>query len=197
MKRSELAAQFSQVISNSRLRMGLLSIVAILWAYGLMLMSDQAVLWRTDSNSLREELKRLQPLSKERGWSERAEDARQQLAAIRGMRWTEADLGLVEAKFQDWIRNASAKSGLPLRELTVVRSAPSTAKTPGDEPHMIKARLLVDFNRMTILGFLVEVGRSERVIAVDRLALRLSSQPSVAEIELRILGAVPSSQEAR
>lgn len=197
MNRFEWSTQLSQLSGNARLRMGLLSIVGILWVYGLLLMADQADAWRVSSKGLREELSRVLPLSKERGWPERADDARQQLTAIRGMLWAESDLGLVEAKFQDWLRNTALKTGLSVRELSVTRSTPATTLASGDVPQGVKARLLADFNRLSLLGFLVEVGRSERVIVIERFALRLSSQPSLAEIDLRILGAAQAVQESK
>lgn len=181
-----------QANSNSRLRMGLLSVLGILWIYALLLASDQVTTWRTDSMSLREELGRIQPLAKERGWSERADDARQQLTAVRGMMWREADQGLIDAGLQDWIRGTASKAGLPIRELTVSRPESSETRSGTRSPQDVKARLTSELNRLALLNFLVEVGRNERVIVVDRFALRLSVQPNLAEIDLRILGSTQS-----
>jgi hypothetical protein len=111
------------------------------------------------------------------------------------MVWSESDLGLSEAAFQDWVRTATTKAGLSVRELAVNRAAgaePSTppraasAPTPGT---IVKARLSAEFKRLPLAAFLSEVAQSERVVVVDRLLIRTWSQPATVEIDLRILAA--------
>lgn len=182
---ADLQAQWG---ANARLRMGLMAVVAILWGYGLLLMSDQTTALRGATESLGAELARVQPLAKERGWPQRADDARQQLTAVQGMQWTESDLGLVEARFQDWLRSTAVKTGLTVRDLAVLRAPSSAASGPGAAAQTIKARVLADHNRIALLGFLAELGRNEQVVVVDRMALRLASQPALVEFDLRILG---------
>ncbi|MBT9500744.1 MAG: hypothetical protein IV092_05835 [Burkholderiaceae bacterium] len=196
----ELRAQWT---ANARLRMGGMVMVAIVWVYGLLLGSDQADAWRIAAEGLRGEISRVQPLAKEQGWPQRAEDARQQLAAIRAMLWTETELGLVEARFQDWLRSTAVKSGLVVRDIAVLRAVPTSptegiTATPG--PQVIKARVVFDQNRVSLVGFLAELGRSEKVVVVDRMALRLSSQPALVEMDLHILGVAqmaPTEQGAK
>jgi hypothetical protein len=194
--RAEVAAQ---LMTQARLRVGLIAIIAILWVYGLLVAGDQAVAIGASTKLLREEVARVQPLAKERGWAERAEDARRQLTAVQGMQWVESDLGLVEARFQDWLRATAAKSGLSVRDLVLTRAlnaAPAAAASaPVAGPQVIRARLVVDHNRLALLAFLSEVGRNERVIVVDRLLMRLAAQPSIAELELHILGGVQAPGE--
>lgn len=185
----------SELTVNTRLRVGLLLIGGILWIYLLLLASDEAIRVRASTQSLREELGRILPLAKERGWPERESDAQQQLEALRAMLWVESDLGLVEARFQDWLRALAGKAGLSVRELMVVRGAAADAKpTEPGQATAIKARLLVDMNRLPLMALLSELGRHEHIVVVDRLAIHLNSQPSLAELDLRIMAIAQASQ---
>lgn len=198
---SNIALQLSTQV---RLRLGLLSIVGILWVYVLLLAGDWTLATRATSNQIRDSLARVLPLAKERSWPERADEARQQLMALRGMQWAETDMGLVEARLQDWIRSTAAKSGLTVRSLSVARPGGGSSEAPalpasgvssgGAQP--VSARLVVDHNRLPLLAFLSELGRNEQVLVVDRLVMRLASQPPLTEIDLRILGSTQKPKES-
>ena len=207
MNRGAVATQWavlrSQWSLNARLRMGVWSIIALVWIYALLVVADSSERQRKNSAALREQIARLQPLAKERAWGQRADDARQQRQALQSMLWAEADIGLAEAALQDWLRSTAAKAGLNLRELTLARPASVAAVSPaaaavsaqGDATQAVKARMVVDLNRLPLLAFLAEVGRSERVVVVDRLLLRTASQPASAEIDLRVLVATKGSSK--
>ncbi len=186
-----------QWAGNVRLRLGLMSIVVILWAYGLLVGAD----FLTDRHkllaSLSEQAARLAPVAREQQWPVRAEEAKRQLAALQAMVWVESDLGLAEARFQDWLRATANTSGMVLRDLTLARvaaagatpavpSAPESGRV-GTAPQVITARLMADLKREAMLAFLSELARSDRAVVVDRLMLRMATQPPTAEIDLRIL----------
>jgi len=180
---------------SARLRLGALGIGAILWVYALMLMADLATAWRAEAAQLSDEVSRIQPLSREQSWGQRQEDARQQLDAIRGMLWSESDAGLIDAKLQDWLRAAAAKSGLKVRELAVQRAPAQASGAAGADVQVVRARLVVELDRLALLVFLTEVGRNEQVLAVDHLALRLAARPVTAEIELKALARAQSAMQ--
>lgn len=187
---AEVAGQWA---SSLRLRAGLTGIVLIVWVYVLLLVADQASALRGETQALREELARIQPIARERGWTQRAEDARQQLAAAQAMLWVDTDAGLIEARFQDWLRGTASKAGLSLRELNLQRGnatlrAAGASQVAASEPLALGARMVVDLQRLPLLAFLAEVGRNEQVIVIERLSLRAGAQPALAEIELRVLG---------
>lgn len=186
-----------QWVANRRLRWGLLAIGAILWVQGLLMAGDSAQAMRQQAEALREDVDRLQVQARSKAWPGRADDARQQVVALRSMLWQETDVGLAEAAAQDWVRALAAKLGIGIRELAVSR--PGTAVGPaaaasaapqlaGVQP--IRLRLSLDLNRLALMGFLAELAQHERVVVVDRLVLRPVSQPPTAELDLRMLAAV-------
>jgi hypothetical protein len=186
-----------QWVDNVRLRLGLLSIVAILWAYGLLVGADFLTERQKLLASLSEQAARLAPVAREQQWPVRADEAKRQLTALQAMVWVESDLGLAEARFQDWLRATAGSSGLVLRDLTLARvtAAGATPAVPsasdvgraGAAPLVIAARLTAEFKREALLGFLSELARNDRAVVVDRLMVRVATQPPVAEIDLRIL----------
>ena len=84
-----------------------------------------------------------------------------------------------------------------LRDLTLARVAavgathvvPSASDSgrAGTAPQVITARLMADLKREALFAFLSELARSDRAVVVERLMLRMATQPPVAEIDLRIL----------
>jgi Type II secretion system (T2SS), protein M subtype b len=189
---SELRSQWA---GNRRLRWGLLAIGGILWIQGLLLLGDAAVGLRQQAVSLREDVERLQPLARSKVWPGRAEDARQQVGALRSMLWPETDLGVAEAAAQDWLRALASKSRLGIRNLAVSRPAASgtaaSAAAPGAaNVQAVRLRMTTELNRTALTAFLAELARNEQVVIVDRLALRTASQPPVAEMDLRLLASL-------
>lgn len=184
----------SQWAGNRRLRWGVWVIAAMLWIQALLMVGDAAQGWRNQAMTLRDDVERMQPLLRSQAWPGRAEDARQQLGALRSMLWPQTDRGLAEAAFQDWVRAVAGKSGLVIRDLAVARepAAATAASAPGPLAgvQMVRLRLAVDLNRLPLLGFLAELARNEQIVLVERLVLRPATQPPSAELDLRMLASV-------
>ena len=192
---SWIVALRSQWVGNRRLRWGLLAIGGMLWIEGLLLLGDAAVGLRRQAASLREDVERLQPLARSKVWPGRAEDARQQVGALRSMLWPETDLGVAEAAAQDWVRALATKSRLDIRNLAISRPATAataaSAAVPGAAGvQAVRLRMTSELNRPALMAFLAELARNEQVVVVDRLALRTASQPPVAELDLRLLASL-------
>jgi len=177
----------AEAAANPRLRLGLYLIAGTLWLWLLLLAQDQAVAWRAEADEATAELERFKPLQAATQWPQRAEDARKHLEAARAMLWAAPSQGLAEAALQDTLRSWAEKAALPMRELNV-SAAPVTdasATTPGLVN--LRARLVVDLNRVGLMSLLAEIGRSPKVMVVDNLRLRLVTQPARAELEVRVL----------
>lgn len=168
---------------NQRLRFGCGLIALTLAFWGLLLLQDQTDAWNVEADAASEELQRLQPLRSGPQWAVRAEEARKLHEAAQGMMWTAASQGLAEAALQDTLRSWADKAGLPVRELSVGAAPDTTAA----QPVVLRARLVVDMERIGLMGLLAELGRSPRMMAVDVLRLRPVPSPGRAELEVRVL----------
>lgn len=198
----------SQWQSSARLRFGAAVMALILAALGLQLGLDQVSRQRERLRTVEAELARLRALVQERDWPERARQAAQLGAAMSNMAWSESDLGLTEAAFQDWLRNVPGKLGLKTRELNLGRvgDIKGEGAKPGGGPDgpqgltpppgfvVLRARISFELQRGPLVAFLAECTRNERSVVVERLTLRSLSQPPVAELDLRALA---RKQEAK
>ena len=188
---SSLAAQW---IASLGLRLGLLAIATLLAVYGLLAGADAVERVRQGNADLKVGIERLTPLVRERSWTDRAEEARRQRDALEGMLWIGADAALVDAELQDWLRTTAAKWGVAIRELELVRGDVA-ARATRSATRTVRVRLATDLKTTSMLGFLSELSQSERLVLVDRLALRPASVPAIAEIELRMLASAPPGSQ--
>ncbi len=198
---SSLLTQWAQARaeweSSARLRIGLWSMlgIALLWLLLVLLDAGDASAQRILSREA--ELQRLTKAAKGDLWGQRLAQGKEQLAALESMVWSEPELGLSEAAFQDWLREVSTRLGLKARELQVSRVEPAKLDQKDPLPPgttLLRARLVVDLQRAALFSFLAEVARNERSIVVERLIIRGQSQPAVAEIELRALARRPGAK---
>ena len=193
----------AQLQASARLRLGGWLVLGILSLYGLQLSLDHVDHQRKKLRDLEGELSLLRALAKERSWPERAKEAAQLSTALSSMAWAEADLGLTEAAFQDWLRTVPTRLGLKTRELSIARVGDGKSTTDAVKPvastgvlqrlspppgHVVlRARIAFELQRAPLMAFLAECARSERSVVVERLSLRSLSQPPVAELDLRVL----------
>lgn len=174
----------SQWRGNARLRLGLWLIAATLWVWLLLMAQDQAKLWRGEVEESRAELDRLSPLRAGSQWPKRAEEARLHLEAAREMLWTASSQGQAEAELQDKLRSWSSKAGIPVRELAV--SAVADGKgSAGVTP--LRARMVLDMNRMGLMILLSELGRAPQRMVVESLRVRPFGQPARVELDVKVL----------
>lgn len=188
---------------SARLRLGAGLVLIILSLYAMLEGLDHVARQREQVKALDAELSRLRSLSKEREWPARADEAAKLNAALASMAWSEADLGLTEAAFQDWLRTVPAKLGLTTRALTMARLEESRASIDGPKPlvnasgvagltppagfTVLRARVTFELQRAPLMAFLSECARSERSVVVERMSLRTLSQPPIVELDLRVL----------
>ncbi|MGM9516481.1 hypothetical protein ACS5PK_19695 [Roseateles sp. DB2] len=182
--------------ASARLRVGLWAVLGIglLWLLLLLLDACDAGVQRLQTREA--ELQRLTSAAKGDLWGQRLAQGQDHLAAVQGMVWSEPELGLSEAAFQDWLREVSSRLGLKARELQVSRieAGKLDQKDPlPTDTTLLRARMVVDLQRGPLFSFLAEVARNERSIVVERLVMRAQSQPATAEIELRALARRPGA----
>jgi hypothetical protein len=182
-----------QWVASRTLRLGVWTLALLVWVQALLMAGDAAKASEQRAMALQDEWERTQVLARDKTWPQRAEDARQQLAALRAQLWPESNRGLAEAAAQDWVRATAAKAGLPLRDLALVRGVATAVTTPaasaaaGASPQAIRLRVNAELSRLPLMAFLAEVQRSERAVVVDLMVLRPASQPPSADLELRLM----------
>jgi hypothetical protein len=190
---------------SPRARYGVWLAVLLLGLVGVQSLQE----WRQakvgEGELLTAELARWQAAPSLEVWKAREEEVSGRAAVVRAMVWRDAEIGLVESALQDWVRGTASKLGLPVRQIRVtrlepLRSAPERGAEPvsaGDTPteplppsHVaLRARVVFELKRGPLMNFLTECARNERAVVVERLSLRLLSQPMTAELDLRVVAA--------
>lgn len=193
MNRDALLSQWSglreQWAESSLVRLGAWLGLALLCIYLMFAGFDAADASLERSRGLAAEVNRLQALSKETSWSQRGQEVAGLKAAYDTTVWADPDLALTEASLQDWLRNATQRLGLKVRQITLVRVEPS-AKPAANVPAgyvELHAHLSVELQRTPLFTLLAEMAAQERRIVVERLAIHSQSQPPTADMDLRVL----------
>lgn len=201
----------SELRDNPRLRYGLLAIGAIVWIYGLLLLSDARAPARERLAQLEDRLATARAEERDSGWPARGAAAAQQLAALRALLWRAPSRSLAEAAFRDWLQNAAQTSGLKIRALAVqtadrngapgATAAPPPGATPLAGPlppdvERLRARVTVEFAPQPWANFMLRIASSARVINVERIAIHNgNAQGAMAEFDIEALflmeGAAP------
>jgi len=191
---SRLAGQIqelrAQLADNARLRLALWAVFAILWIYALLVAMDQLPAERAAVESQRAELARLRSIESEAVWQGRLRDAQQLTAAAEALTWTELKPGLAQAEVQDWLRQVASKAGLSVRDVRLASDDnAATGTTRGamaDSRDLVRLRLQLEFNPLSLVAFLNELGVAERGVSVERMQLKAWAKPPQAELDIRV-----------
>lgn len=187
-----------QWASNARLRLACWAVLAIIWVYGLLLLSDLAPAQRAKVAALRGQAVELKGLQDAAQWEARLREAREQAKAARVLTWVEARPGLAQAEVQDWLRAAAAKAGLAVRDLRVASAAGDSgevsSKTAASARGVIALRLSADFTPLALSSLLYEIGQVERGLTVRRLQLKTWTTPQQVEIDVQARVSPPTEQ---
>ena len=187
-----------QWASNARLRLACWAVLAIIWVYGLLLLSDLAPAQRAKLAALRGQAVELKGLQDTAQWEARLRQAREQAKAARALTWIEARPGLAQAEVQDWLRAAAGKAGLAVRDLRVASAASESAEGPGKTSAsargVIALRLSADFTPLAMSSLLYEIGQIERGLTVRRLQLKTWTTPQQVDIDVQARISPPTEQ---
>lgn len=189
-----LSSVLDQFKTNARLRLGLATVLLVLWLYAVLWALDMTALLRAEAAQLAGQLDDSRVLSKQTIWTGRAKAAAQQLEAVRALMWNEPEQGLAEAQMRDWLATLASKSGLVLRESSLLRTEAgatgSGAVGEGKAAALpagyarVRLHLTADFNPMASAAMLAELAQGDRMVRVERLRILTVTKPQLLEMEL-------------
>jgi hypothetical protein len=192
--------------ANMRLRAGVWLVLGLCWVYAWLVVNDWTHATEAQRQLAVKEIQALEPVKRSaKEWSRRESEVFEARGRLQALSWAGSERGIIEANVQDWLRAATARAKLNLREVRVLPDAatvsagvmglPEGAAGSGVSPHSsamlpqpLRFRLVVEFRRLEAMALLVDMAKYEPLIAVDRLQFRTQSQPAVLELELRVLG---------
>jgi hypothetical protein len=193
----ELSRQWS---GNARLRLGVWLVLGLGWLYVWLLANDWTRAAETQRQAALKEISALEPVKRSAGqWTRREQEVSEAMTRLRALSWLGSERGIIEANVQDWLRAATTRAKLNLREVRVLPDAgsgPGALPAPPEGiavlsdrlPKPMRFRLVVEFRRLEAMALLVDLARQEPLVSVDRLQFRTQTQPAMLELELRVLG---------
>lgn len=199
------AAEFR---SNPRLRWGVWSIVAIIWASGILALRDEVSRAAVEHESLTRKVLRARQAAGEERWLVRRDEARALSVALEDRLWREATIGLAQASFNDWLRLAISQSGIGNAQVSIGAQSDEGpgAGAPGSAGEggavvpagmwKVSARIAFDFRPASLGQLLARLGGSERAVVVESMRLGRGQNPR-AELLVVAYFQMPADAMAR
>jgi hypothetical protein len=192
--RQGLAAAQDEWRGSQRLRLGVWIVLAILWAYGLIAGSDHLAAGWQRVSAAQAEIDRLRAVSRQVIWPAREDEVRRHAQALEAMLWPARSRGAAEAALLDLLKDRATRAKLLVRELQIAgvggvgpAGPPSREVAPSAGAQVLRATLVVDFDRLPLLALLSELARNDQVVVVERVQVRTLGSTPRAEIGVRVL----------
>ncbi len=205
LTRQPLVLRLTQEVqASATTRRGLLAAAAILWVYGLLVLSDARGPMREKLGQVEDRLATAIAEQREQAWPARELAARQQLAALHSIMWRAENAGIAEAALRDWIQEGVRSSGVTLHSLTVqavdthaaanatapVESSASQGAKPASLPEgvtRVRAHLTMDFTPQTWSNLLLRLESATYMVTVERFAVHNMTPGGTAELDIEAL----------
>lgn len=190
-----LSGALAQIKANPRLRAGLWLIAAIIWTYGLLLLQARVQADTEAYQALGKRIARMEAAAVESEWPERARAAAELRAALERELWREGTLGLAQASFQDWLRQAVDQAQLHRPTLTVAAQEQGNGG-PAAAAWKVNAKLSFDFSQRTFYDFMRRISTSDRRVVVETLTVRGAGTPRAEMVLVAHFEKIPEAGAA-
>lgn len=171
---SLLSKLSTELRHNTRLRMGIWLIAALLLSYFVIRLHDYQTQLKQNHHAVLTRLVQLQTISDQVQWIERAQQTQTLRNQLQAKLWQADTKGLAHATFQQWLNKTSDKTkltGLRLQVQSVVE-VPKTKNL-----WQVSAKLKADFNAESFNSLLLAIVEHARLIVTERLEIRKLSKP--------------------
>ncbi|MEN9460212.1 MAG: hypothetical protein RIS84_232 [Pseudomonadota bacterium] len=160
--------------NNTRLRLGIWLILAIVLGYSLLVMDDYRKQLATEHQTLAERLDKLETLVKQTVWTERATAAHALQVQVESKLWVANSKGLAQANVQAWL-----DSQLKVLKVAEPRLKVEAAVENSQHRNLWQVSGQIDgiFTPASMEQFLLNIATHPQWILVERLEIR-QGQPS-------------------
>ncbi len=176
MKAAWWTSARAELRANPRLRVGLILIAALLVIYQLTGLADLRAQIASDYLAKQAQLVRVQNISKEDGWDQRARAMHDLRAALEAEIPDADNMGLAQATTQGWLRDLVTRSGA---KLTVTMDTPVQAS--GSAVYWkIPAQISGELNVAQAMELIRQVESRKELMSVESIRLTAGTRPSLA-----------------
>lgn len=160
-----------EIRKNTRLRLGLWAIMAIIGVYWLLVLGEYDTKLQLEYQAELANLARLRDVTSQAEWLDRVELARSAQINLESKLWTAATKGLAQADFQAWLGGQVA--GARIRE---PRMNVEEARDVQPQLWLVIARLEGIFEPETMERLLLNLAQHPKWVVVDSLVIQPSNR---------------------
>jgi hypothetical protein len=170
MSKNELLSEFRK---NVRLRIGLWLIMGIIGFYALLLLNDYTIGLQAQYQAKVAHLARLQDVTSQAEWIQRAEYAKSARISLENKLWTAASKGLAQADFQAWLAGQINAAKIETTNMIVeeARDAPKQ-----DNIWLVVAKLEGIFEANALERLLLNFAQHPKWVVIDSFEVRQSNR---------------------
>jgi len=170
--RSVLALR-GELANNRRALAGLVAIVTLVAAYGLLLLSDEIAARRDAYRQQAAQLHRASAIGQEQVWETRAKESAAVLDTLENRLWSFENDGIALANMQDWITTTAREAKLDKVQVRIEMSHPK-----GLRPDILQmtTNLTAVQTEPALRTFLERVATEPHVIVIEQM--RVQSRPA-------------------
>ena len=178
MPQTSFSTLIIELRQNTRLRVGIWLIVALLLSYLTLLFNDYNAQIKQDYHNALTRFNQLQTLSQQTFWLERANQAQTLRTQLETRLWQADTKGLAQATFQKWLKTQADRATLENVRLQVEPAL--------DVPHhshlwQVTARLQARFTPNSLNMLLLAIAKQLQLTVIERLEVR-QNQPRITVI---------------
>ncbi|MCP4698921.1 MAG: hypothetical protein GY862_19015 [Gammaproteobacteria bacterium] len=168
---------FKELRDNTRLRIGLWLIIAILAGHMLTILNDDLDKRKKEHESALQRLQRLQTIAGQTEWPQRAKAGRALLVQFENKLWSADSKGGAKAGFRTWLERQIKFSKISNSRLRV---EPVAIAPKHPDLWQVTATLDAAFARESLRALLLKLGEHPQLLNVDRLEVRRSGKPKLS-----------------
>ena len=164
-----ISSLITELRRNTRLRVGVWAIVAIILTYTVMVVNDYHKQLQADYDKALAHLNQLQSIAKQTQWAERASKAQELRTQLAARLWQADTKGLAQAIFQTWLQEEIFFARIEKPQLHV-EEAVDVAKYP--QFWQVTAKLKGAFVPKRLISLLSAIAKHPQLVVTERLNIR-------------------------
>ncbi|MDM8560489.1 hypothetical protein [Candidatus Parabeggiatoa sp. HSG14] len=163
----------SELRKNTRLRIGIWLIMAILIGYAATFLNNHKVQLENNYKNALTRLSQLQNIADQTQWAKRSIQVQELHTQLKARLWEANTKGLAQAIFQSWFQEEIYFAQISKPALNVE----AALEVPKSSLWQVSARLNGAFIPKRLHQLLLEIAKSPRIIVIERLEIRKSPTP--------------------
>jgi len=179
----------AELRNNTRLRIGVWLILAILASYSLIVLNDYQKKVEANYNIISNKLTQLHDITKQTEWQKRAEEAHSFRVILEDKLWIANSKGLAQADFQAWLLIQAKASKIENYNL----KTEDTTEVDDGKLWRVVGKLEGNFSPSSLNRLLLSISQHPQLIVIEKLSIRKFGKRSVFTLVVSAYFQAPKS----